>query len=1485
MTKTIKTWAVLAAMAAGATANGLFAATYEAIDYYDSSADIDTNTSALRTMMRAAGEAAVTEPVTVHFATGTYSNTYKISNNLPIFSNMTVEVDDGVTIRMDCAEETGMLLAQHYQAPSEQCPRDKYCAHGGYSQIVNVTIKGGVWDRHCANDCNAYGMRLVHGDNITIKDLTIKGCTGHMLNLSGSRNVTVDNVTFTDPVKYKGNSADFWGEYTRGDKTRYNTIEAVHLDFCTKEGEPNSFPLDGTGCANVTIKNCTFTNCFSGFGTHHVPDAGVAKAGKIAVQGCTFDGSSFFAYAFGFGDLIMSGNTVSSGKGLLNSFQSTSSASGNTVSGATDNAVYVNDKSAATISGNTITGGANAAIRADGSSTLIANNNKVASAGKHAISITGGTLSASGNTITSPKENGFYVNGSKAIISGNTIQSAGKAGIRADAAADLTASGNTIKAAQTMAFSLAEKSKYSLSGNKIDGTATIGIRVEGCAANGVIAGNEILNSGERGINLIATDKATITGNTITATGISAAAKKSGTSDEGIFLDGTTGSTTGVTVSGNKISKAGGYGVRLERASATVEGNAMTAPGKAGLRVNDKSTITATANTIDSAKTYGISVDASSKYTITKNTVTKSKTDGIRVNACASGGTISGNTVLNSGERGIYVIGSEKSTVSGNTVTTTGKQKEGIYVFEAKAATIKGNVVTKTGGYGIRVQGKSSSKKMTAKIELNTAGSANKSYSDIRIGDYCSKCTVSGNITQSANAISESKNGTSGTKITKAKFSVKLFRNTTAKDKTSKSYSFDFGASKNLTKFSKLSWKNTGYTFQGWARAEDKTKVVYKDAASVVGMAANVNETVNLYAVWKGNSYKITFEKNGGKGSAPKKISASYGTAVKLSANTYTRDGYSFTGWNTKANGKGTKYKDGANVKNLSSKNGATVKLYATWKVTKYKILFNANGGGGKKMSAMDMKGGVAKNLTKNVFTRTGYTFAGWNTQADGKGKTYKDKASVKNLTAVDGATVPLYAIWTGVPYTIAFDANGGTGSMGKLAMVYGTAKNLTPNKFTRAGYEFQGWSRTKGGSKAFADGASVNNLTSTSGGTVTLHAVWKLRTYTVVFDANGGTGSMAAMAANAGEAKNLPTCTMSRTGYKFVGWNTEADGSGDMYDDEESVEDLTEENGATVTLYAIWEANTYYVAYDANGGTGDMDDTEMTYDEETNLDDNEFEREDHLFQGWSTTADGDVEYADGATVLNLTSEDEATVTMYAVWRLKKYTVAFDANGGTGEMEPMAVDAGVTTNLAANALIGPAYYTFAGWSTTADGDVEYADGASINDLTTEDGETVTLYAVWTLSTEPVNELPAWAIDTYWCSNDTYEVTLDIDDETLGLVVAQIDLAVDGQYYQATNAIATPPVAVEVTAELLPKLGRTTEELELIGPLAFLYEGVAFEFVDDYDPEPAFEPASFTLDIYVYCDLDQDGVGHAVSDQTDTTTAYSIDALPLEDSPLE
>ena len=75
----------------------------------------------------------------------------------------------------------------------------------------------------------------------------------------------------------------------------------------------------------------------------------------------------------------------------------------------------------------------------------------------------------------------------------------------------------------------------------------------------------------------------------------------------------------------------------------------------------------------------------------------------------------------------------------------------------------------------------------------------------------------------------------------------------------------------------------------------------------------------------------------------------------------------------------------------------------------------------------------AKNLTKNTFTKTNYTFTGWNTKADGSGTNYTDEQSVKNLAT--SGEVTLYAKWQGNPYTIAFNANTGTGSMSITLMI------------------------------------------------------------------------------------------------------------------------------------------------------------------------------------------------------------------------------------------------------------------------------------------------------------------------------------------------------------------------------------------------------------------------------------------------------------------
>ena len=132
--------------------------------------------------------------------------------------------------------------------------------------------------------------------------------------------------------------------------------------------------------------------------------------------------------------------------------------------------------------------------------------------------------------------------------------------------------------------------------------------------------------------------------------------------------------------------------------------------------------------------------------------------------------------------------------------------------------------------------------------------------------------------------------------------------------------------------------------------------------------------------------------------------------------------------------------------------------------------------------------GTAKALTANAFKKTGYSFNGWNTKADGSGTNYADKASVNKLTTTANATFNLYAKWTANIYTVAYNANGGSGSMSNTTHTYDSAKSLTKNTFTKEGYMFMGWSTSSSGDVEYADGESVKNLATS--GTVTLYAVW-----------------------------------------------------------------------------------------------------------------------------------------------------------------------------------------------------------------------------------------------------------------------------------------------------------------------------------------------------------------------------------------------------------
>ena len=460
------------------------------------------------------------------------------------------------------------------------------------------------------------------------------------------------------------------------------------------------------------------------------------------------------------------------------------------------------------------------------------------------------------------------------------------------------------------------------------------------------------------------------------------------------------------------------------------------------------------------------------------------------------------------------------------------------------------------------------------------------------------------------------------------------------------------------------------------------------------------------------THTVTFDANGGTGTMSPQVS---GTTANLTTNTFTRTGYTFSGWNIVAVGGGTSYANGA-----SYGFAADMTLYAQWTINTYTVTFNVNGGTGT-MTAQTGNYNTTAALTTNTFTRTGYTFAGWNTVAGGSGASYANGA---NYTFT--ANVTLYAQWTINTYTVTFNVNGGTGTMTAQTGNYNTAAALTTNTFTRTGYTFAGWNTVAGGSGAsYANGA---NYTFTAN--VTLYAQWTINTYTVTFNVNGGTGTMTAQTGNYNTAAALTTNTFTRTGYTFAGWNTVAGGSGASY-----------ANGANytftanVTLYAQWTINSYTVTFDANGGSGSMTPQTGNYNTTAALTSNTFTRAGYTFTGWNTVAvSGGTAYANGA---NYTFT--ASVTLYAQWA-QNHTVTFNGNGSDGGSMSSQ------TNYTTTALTTNSYtltgYTFTGWNTAFDGTgTPYAGGATYSF-----SADVTLYAQWSIYGTIVAKTATTATDT-------------------------------------------------------------------------------------------------------------------------------------------
>ncbi len=429
-------------------------------------------------------------------------------------------------------------------------------------------------------------------------------------------------------------------------------------------------------------------------------------------------------------------------------------------------------------------------------------------------------------------------------------------------------------------------------------------------------------------------------------------------------------------------------------------------------------------------------------------------------------------------------------------------------------------------------------------------------------------------------------------------------------------------------------------------------VIYVPAGASGYDKASWNELKIVYGSPE-QSFTVSYDANSGK-DAPKAQKKVPGKNLKLSTSKPARTGYTFLGWGKTKTSKTVSYSPGA-----SYKEDKNITLYALWKPNKYKIAFNSNKGSGK-MSTVSRTYGKSEALPANRFTRTYYLFKGWNTKADGKGTSYTDKKSVKNLTSTNGKTVTLYAMWAPRTYKITYVLDGGKNNSANPGTYKAASGSGTLKSAAKKGYTFDGW-YTKYDTETKKYSGKISSIKKGSTGNKKLYAKYTANTYKVVYNKNTKakvTGTMKSTSHTFDKSVNLPSNTFKRTGYLFHSWNTKSDGKGDKYTNKDSVKNLTSVKGRTVTLYAIWKPISYKVVYDGNKATGgSMKSETFTYSTSKTLSSNAFVRKGYYFTGWNTKADGKgTKYSNKNSAKEMSTANGKTIKLYAQWASTKVSV-------------------------------------------------------------------------------------------------------------------------------------------------------------------------------------------------------------------------------------
>ncbi len=328
---------------------------------------------------------------------------------------------------------------------------------------------------------------------------------------------------------------------------------------------------------------------------------------------------------------------------------------------------------------------------------------------------------------------------------------------------------------------------------------------------------------------------------------------------------------------------------------------------------------------------------------------------------------------------------------------------------------------------------------------------------------------------------------------------------------------------------------TGYLFTGW----DKT---------VPGTIPA--EDMTITATWSENSYAVFFDGNNHTGgTVPSQINTTYTNTITLPECTYTKNGYTFVGWNTKQDGSGVTYSAGQSVSKLTDVRDGGVTLYAMWEETPYTITYVYDNGTGETKV-------IPFSITHTVHAlaapeKVGHTFAGW-LVTSAEGNWAPDAVVDEGVTATGMyGNVTFTAQWTANEYTITFDTDGGS-AVAPITQDFGTAVTA-PADPTKTGYTFAGW----------------ENLPSTMpAGGATVKAKWTINEYTVTYELGNGEENIVQ---KYDYAENITApADPSKTGYTFDGWSPAVPGT------------MPAEN---ITIKAQWKINQYTITFDADGGS------------------------------------------------------------------------------------------------------------------------------------------------------------------------------------------------------------------------------------------------------------------------------------------------------------